>query len=154
MMLPNIFSSSLCKTQTSQLCLIIHHSTTGYVNFLPLPKHTMYPFPFIPLWITCHGLQIVSSLPTHMLKSSGPQSVTLCGSRVLGGSCPCAYFRILRGNHSGFRLRPKCNDWGPRQRHREEKLRKDRQRDLPAGPVAETLCFQRRGPGFGPWSGI
>ena len=85
---------------------------------------------------------------------SGPQSVTLCGSRVLGGLCPCACFRILRGNHSGFRLRPKCNDWGPRQRHREEKLRKDRQRDLPAGPVAETLCFQRRGPGFGPWSGI
>ena len=25
-------------------------------------------------------------------------------------------------------------------------------RDFPAGPVAKTLCFQFRGPGFNPWS--
>ena len=26
-------------------------------------------------------------------------------------------------------------------------------RDFPGGPVARTLCFQCRGPGFDPWSG-
>ena len=25
--------------------------------------------------------------------------------------------------------------------------------DFPGGPVAETLCSQRTGPGFDPWSG-
>ena len=31
--------------------------------------------------------------------------------------------------------------------------RNKKDRDVPGGPVAKTLCSQFRGPGFNPWSG-
>ena len=63
----------------------------------------------------------------------------------------------LKEFSKSLRVKKRTKSWTLKEKTKKKKKEKinskNKERDFPGGPVANTRCSQCRGPGFDPWSG-